>query len=206
MTAPAAAKVWRPWSRERPVAIGATMDRTKGHRYQNRVGGGFLCPRDRIAHFVNARRGIFAAMNQKEKILYTNWLEILNENRDSLKQMTLVLRRESAEALQCILLQDKEVLRLKEPVHTAWCFLKSLSPSETSQPHQVLAQVVTSALAVGEYEGWEQRGYQTTSLQLITASLFIEKVLLSLYEAQAWNSPAELASNWWLRMILGVKP
>jgi hypothetical protein len=145
-------------------------------------------------------------MNQREKILFTNWLEILHENRDSLKQMTLVLRRESAEALQRILLQDKGVLRLKEPVQTAWCFLKSLSPSETSHPHQVLVQVVNSALAVGEYDGWEQRGYQTTSLQLITASLFIEKILLSLYEAQSWNSTTELASNWWLQKMLGAKP
>ena len=89
----------------------------------------------------------------------------------------------------------------------AWCFLQAMRPSDTSRPHQVLAQIVNSALAVGEYGGWEQRGYQTTSLQLITASLLLEKILLSLYETSNWNSINELASNWWLQeLLLGVAP
>ena len=145
-------------------------------------------------------------MNRKETIFYQEWLQVLQANQDSIKQMVLSLRKESAAALGCLLLRDEGVLILQNTLKVAWPFLQTLRPDDSAAPHPLLVAMVTAALNVGKYGGWEKRGYLTTAMQVITASLFVEKILLSLYELQAWNSPTELAANWWLQELLGAKP
>lgn len=145
-------------------------------------------------------------MNQKETIFYSEWLQVLQANEANIKSMILSLRKESAAALGCLLLKDEGVLHLQNTLKVAWPFLQTLRPDDSAAPHPLLVATVKAALNVGQYGGWEQRGYQTTSMQLITAALLLEKLLLSLFEIQSWNSIPELASNWWLQQMLGAKP
>jgi len=144
-------------------------------------------------------------VNQKETIFYSEWLQVLQANEANIKSMILSLRKESAAALDACCSRRGGVAP-PEHVEGRLAVPPNLAPDDSAAPHPLLVATVKAALNVGQYGGWEQRGYQTTSMQLITAALLLEKLLLSLFEIQSWNSIPELASNWWLQQMLGAKP
>jgi len=144
-------------------------------------------------------------MKDHQKAAITDWHKLLQSREEQIKNLVLELRFASGDGLQCLLVRDINILEIKKPIVVAWVFILTIRApvcyGKSVQPW--LWHFVSDAMRVGNDNGWDKRGFVTSSMRLIECALFLEKMLLTLFEMQACGTEVMAEpENDWIRQLM----